>query len=112
MPLHPEVSREPKPLGKTRASLDSLYGAPRAQANRVLVDTKSHVYAPHVALPHLTGAFTSPSSRGRAPSGAGWLVANVCVRLSAITIGAHTDTPHKRPPSRSHSAWTSLKNSW
>ena len=77
----------------------------------VLLTTSSHMYAPHVAPPHWTGAFTRPSCRGRAPSGAGWLVANVCVRLSAITIGAHTDTPHRRPPSRSQSAWASLKYS-
>jgi hypothetical protein len=35
-------------------------------------------------------------------------VAKVCVRASPITIGAHSDTPHRRPPSRSHSAWASF----
>jgi hypothetical protein len=39
------------------------------------------------------------------------LVAIVCVRLSAITIGPQIDTPHRRPPSRSQSAWASLKYS-
>ena len=78
----------------------------------VALTTSSHMYAPHVAPPHSIGAFTIPSTRGRAPSGAGWLVANVCVRLSAITIGAQTDTPQRRPPSRSHSASASLKYAW
>src|SRR5829696_5732324 len=69
------------------------------------------MYALHVAPPYRIGAFRRPSSGGRAASGAGWLVAIVCVRLSAITIGAQIDTPHRRPPSRSQSAWASLKYS-
>jgi hypothetical protein len=69
------------------------------------------MYAAQVAPPHWIGAFTIPSTRGRSPSGAGWLVAIVCVRLSAITIGAQIDTPHRRPPSRSQSTWASLKYS-
>src|SRR6266540_3844741 len=50
----------------------------------------------------------SPSvSCGRGASGGGWLVANVCVRASPIAIGAQIDMPHRRPPSRSQSAWAS-----
>ena len=41
---------------------------------------------------------------GRGASGGGWLVANVWVRASPITIGIQIDTPHRRPPSRSQSA--------
>ena len=62
------------------------------------------MYADHVVPPHCTGAFTKPISRGRSPAGAGWLVAIVPVAASAITIGPQSDTPHRRPPSRSQSA--------
>ena len=48
---------------------------------------------------------------GRGASGGGWLVANACVRASPITMGAQIDTPERRPPSRSQSAWASLKYS-
>ena len=68
------------------------------------------MYAAQVAPPHSIGAFKMPSPRGRGPSGAGWLVAIVCVRRSAMTIGPHIDMPQRRFPSRSHTAWTSLKN--
>ena len=54
------------------------------------------MYALHVAPPHWIGAFRRPSSGGRAASGARWLVAIVCVRLSAITIWTterHTPQP-------------------
>ena len=69
------------------------------------------MYADHVMPPHCTGAFTKPSARGRSPAGAGWLVAIVPVAASAITMGPHSDTPQSRPPSRSQSAWASLKYS-
>ena len=36
-------------------------------------------------------------SFGRGASGGGWLVANVCVRSSPITIGMQIDTPQRRP---------------
>jgi hypothetical protein len=71
----------------------------------------SQLYAPHVTPPHWIGAFMPSANRGRGPSGAGWLVAIVCVRGSEMTIGAHSDMPQRRVPSRSQTAWTSLKNS-
>ena len=40
---------------------------------------------------------------------AGWLVAIVPLAASAITIGPHSEMPQSRPPSRSQSAWASLK---
>jgi hypothetical protein len=52
-----------------------------------------------------------PMSLGRGASGGGWLVANVCVRASPITIGMQIDTPQRRPPSRSQIACASSKNS-
>ena len=71
----------------------------------------SQVSAAHIVSPHWIGPFTRPMSGGRGASGGGWLVAIVCVRLSPITIGAQIDTPQRRPPSRSQSAWASLKYS-
>ena len=60
----------------------------------VLVLTSSQVYATQVAPPHFMGAFTIPKPRGRGTSGAGWLVANVCVRASPITIGGNDMQVH------------------
>jgi len=51
------------------------------------------------------------SKRGRGPSGAGWLVAIVCVRGSAMTIGPQSEMPQRRFPSRSQTPWTLLKSS-
>jgi hypothetical protein len=59
----------------------------------------------------MASAFRRPTSFGRGASRTGWLVANVCVRMTPITIGPHSDTTHRRPSSRSHSAWISLKYS-
>ena len=49
--------------------------------------------------------------------GAGWTstIANPHPTAIGIVIEcpwAQIDTPHRRPPSRSHSAWASLKNAW
>src|SRR5687768_3787324 len=56
------------------------------------------------------GPIRMPMSLGRGASGGGWLVANVCVFVSPITIGMQIDTPQRRPPSRSQSARASWKN--
>jgi hypothetical protein len=71
----------------------------------------SHVIAAHMVPPHSTGPLRKPMILGGGASGAGWLVASVCVRASPITIGMQMDMPHRRPPSRSQTAWASLKNS-
>jgi hypothetical protein len=39
------------------------------------------------------GPFRNPINFGRGASGAGWLVANVCVRASPITMGLQIDAP-------------------
>ena len=75
------------------------------------VASMSQVSAAHMLSPHLMGPIRMPMSLGRGVCGGGSLVANVPVRASPITIGMQIDTPHRRPPSRSQSAFASLKNS-
>jgi hypothetical protein len=55
------------------------------------------------------GAVHETPKRSGSPAGSGWLVARVRVRWSTITIGPQSDTPHKRPASRSQSFVTSSK---